>query len=208
MKTISRGINFVVPIGIAAWVIQDGNYPDLAVGQDFECALCFGGVGNLAATDRREVSISQANPDTGSFGVVARILHNDDEICVIDCGLLAYTRDTGYDAIEHNEFVAGTIGFSVDPYDYREFWSKRLGIPMIYRWRIERILESRPHRSFAECGNGTVFYNHSNWYSVDVDSTDSSHESTFGKDYHPSWELYCRLLSPEPRLSRPDELLT
>ncbi|MEI8374542.1 MAG: hypothetical protein WCJ35_17085 [Planctomycetota bacterium] len=198
--------NLVVPLSIAAWVVQESYYPDLRIRQEFESALRFGGVDTLAPTGNREV-LMLPSTETGRYDVVARVLHADEEIYVIDCGLRAYTLDTGYDEVEQNEFVTGNVGFGVDPYDYREFWSKRLGIPLIYRWQIERILESRPHRSFAECGNGTVFYDRSNWFSVDVDSTDSSDESTFGKDCHPSWELYCRLLSPEPRLSRPDELL-
>ncbi len=206
MNIPPKSSELVIPLGIAAWIIQESYYPDLRVGQEFECALRFGGVATLALTDKRDPALLP-RVETGCYDVVARVLHTDEEIYVIDCGLRAYTRDTGDDEIEQNEFVAGNIGFSVDPYDYREFWSKRLGIPMIYRWRIERILETRPHRSFAACGNGTVFYNHSNWYSVDVAHTDASDESTFGKGYHPSWELYSRLLSPEPRLSRPDELL-
>ena len=80
--------------------------------------------------------------EAGCYDVVARVLHTDEEIYVIDCGLRAYTRDTGYDEIEQNEFVAGNIWFGVDPYDYREFWSKRVGIPLIYGWRIERIVEA------------------------------------------------------------------
>ena len=206
MSAPLKSSDLVVPLGIAAWIVQESYYPDLRVGQEFESALCFGGVNTLTPTGSREVSML-STAGTGCYDVVAQVLHADEEIYVIDCGLRAYTRDTGYDEVEQNEFVAGNIGFGVDPYDYREFWSKRLGIPLIYRWQIERILESRPHRSFAECGNGTVFYDRSNWHSVDVDSTDSSHESTWDKDYHPSWELYCRLLSPEPRLSRPEELL-
>ena len=197
----------IISLGIAAWVIEDGNYPDFRTGQEFECALCFGGVASLAATDQRQVSMSPAGCDLGSYDVVARVIHADDEISVIDCGLRAYTRDTGYGTIERNEFVAGCIGFNVDPYDYREFWSKRLGIPMIYRWRVERIREPRPYRSFQECADARAFFDDSNWYTVDMDRTDSSAMYSETKHYHPSWDLHCRLVGPEPRLSRPDELL-
>jgi hypothetical protein len=202
MNTPSVSNHLVMPLRIDAWVIADGNYPDLRVGQEFECAICFGGVDTLAATDRHEISLTQANIKTGCFDVVARVLHADEDIYVIDFGLLAYTRDTGYEIVERNAFVTGNVGFSVDPYAYREFWSKRLGIPMIYRWRIERILELRPYRTFQEYCDGKVFHDDSNWHTVDVDSTKSSIET---ENYHPSWELFCMLLSPEARLSRPDE---
>src|SRR6476659_2245245 len=78
-------------IGHAAWIIQDGNYPDFAVGQDTRFALEFHSETMDAASEGPSV-LEQVGADRYRVRaqVVWRLDQHAEPAWVIDFGMLAY----------------------------------------------------------------------------------------------------------------------
>jgi hypothetical protein len=85
-------------IGLAAWIVRDGNYADFKVGDRAEFALEFYAAGEV-----------QVVPDSN-----LRATH------VHDVGLVAFHDGIVPDGIEPGQTVRANIGLGVDPFMYFE----------------------------------------------------------------------------------------
>src|SRR5438552_8025029 len=133
-------------IGLDAWIIRDGNYPDFRVGQTCLFAVEFIPEGALrVATGNQEV---QRDADD-RYLVTARVVASAQavECYVLDLGgLMVYgARPGGPEQFVEGETVQGRVQLGVDPYDYFETLGYRNDIPPpIYQWTIVRLFRQGP----------------------------------------------------------------
>jgi hypothetical protein len=141
-------------IGLSAWIIQDGNYPDFAVGQTVEFAVEFYQQPATAIeVCKSEVVASQATGN--SYSVVAEKVLVTDAVTVLDIGILVYREGTSeFSNVERGDRIRTELELSVDPYFYFESLSSDESIPpLIYSWRITSIL--RQTAPFIEVASGS-----------------------------------------------------
>jgi hypothetical protein len=130
-------------IGLAAWIIQDGNYSEFTVGQEAKFALEF-----------YPHSLSTAQPGTLRFEAIGPALYSiygrvdfvHKETWVIDFGLLAYEETKPPDKVTFQSWIRANIYLGIDPFPYFERLQGLPGMPVLtYRWLIKRIqLETTP----------------------------------------------------------------
>jgi hypothetical protein len=128
-------------IGLGAWIIQDGNYPDFAVGNTVEFAVEFyQQPGTAVEACESEVCARQLTEN--NYAVVAKKVLATEDVTVLDIGILVY-RDG---PLQVPEAAGGNrlrteLGLSVDPYFYFERLSQDANVPaLIYTWQIISIL--------------------------------------------------------------------
>jgi hypothetical protein len=126
-------------IGINAWIIQDGNYPDFAIGQVAEFAVEFNFPKNQLEPTCRQMEATHLHDS--SYRAHGDIRLRTDEITIVDIGILAYCgSDPVFAQFLEDRFEA-EIWLGVDPYPYFERLSKNEKIPpLIYSWQIRSIL--------------------------------------------------------------------
>lgn len=141
-------------IGLAAWVLQDGNYSDFAVGDVRRFALEFGYPRHdrLQPTSEPELSCTAVD-DAGLYRVSADVVRAAREpmkdCFVLDFGLLAYKEWMVLDDLEPPAAgvrLGGDLYLHVDHFAYMEGLATREGMPpLIYTWRVEEIrLDTSP----------------------------------------------------------------
>lgn len=128
-------------VGLAAWIVQDGNYPDFAVGDVRSFALEFyaqpfsvAQSGSIACTLRKNCT----------YDVCGRLIYRQESFSVLDFGCRAYSQQMI--AAEVGQWITGQFFVGVDPFMYFESWERQPGVPQIKsEWRIDRIyLETTP----------------------------------------------------------------
>ncbi len=127
-------------IELGAWIIQDGNYPDFAVGQTAEFALEFWvaeGVPYRVSDGR----ISAKNLEHGLYDAVAEVLVQTDKITILDIGILVYeVPSSKQPSFLKGSNVAARMRLGVDPFHYSQTLSKTGDVlPLVYSWKIRSI---------------------------------------------------------------------
>lgn len=131
-------------VGLDAWIVQDGKYPDLVTGERTEFALEFASRGGLRLLDgAHEVSVRWI--EGSRYEVTAQIVHDKPNAQVLDFGILAY-HFIGIEDPTHQPrigaWVTGEINLSVDPFFYFDQLALEEGFPaLIYTWTVEEILQ-------------------------------------------------------------------
>ncbi|MBL9186548.1 MAG: hypothetical protein JNK23_03625 [Opitutaceae bacterium] len=122
-------------IGLDAWIIQDGNYPDFSVG-DVRCFALEFYAKNFSI---RGEGVSRCTLRKGcDYDLSARITFKKDNLTVIDFGHLAYSEQ-GI-AADVGVWIDGDFFVGIDPFMYSENWERSPNIPKIKcEWRIDRI---------------------------------------------------------------------
>jgi hypothetical protein len=133
-------------VGIDAWIIQDGNYPDFERGLT-EFALEFAFVEGVARTS--ETATSMAHIDGARHAVTGRVVATFRDAWVIDVGVLAFEERPPPTWAQPGVGCAGEIYLGVDPFFYFERLRLRPEFPaLMYAWRIDDIaLETTPWRT-------------------------------------------------------------
>jgi hypothetical protein len=127
-----------VQIGLSSWIIQDGNYPDFAVGDVAKFALEFYAP-HLQRTAYREPALTPSHP--AHYRMSACVRYSHSEACVLDFGCLAYREEPISDIASVGDWVSGDVYVGIDPFFYMESLHALPGIPELrYDWRIEEIL--------------------------------------------------------------------
>jgi hypothetical protein len=128
-------------IGLNAWIIQDGNYPDFNVGQTAEFALEFwfpeGVEARVAGGE-----LSAKNLKDCIYDTVAEVVLQTADITILDIGVLVYRESSSLQTfLPSVPRVAVQLGLGVDPYFYFESLSRVAHVPpLVYSWRILSIL--------------------------------------------------------------------
>jgi hypothetical protein len=135
-------------IGLASWIIQDGNYPDFAKGQVAEFALQFSIVeGEFSQAGLGDVH--SCHLYGSSYHVNAKVVYVDQDLWILDFGLLAYGTNPP-EGITVGMTISANILLEIDYYLYFESLSKNDNIPpLIYSWTVEQILLGTKE----ECGD-------------------------------------------------------
>jgi hypothetical protein len=127
-------------IGLASWVLQDGNYSNFTTGETRRFALEMGSIENLQSA-QSVGSFRIDGPDNdGRYDVVGQIVH---EGTVVDFGEVRATTPYQMDHIKRprvGAWLEGRICLGVDPFFYFEEMVRQDGmVPAIYAWRIDKI---------------------------------------------------------------------
>lgn len=131
-------------VGLDAWVVQDGNYPDFSTSQRTEFALEFASRGGLTPSGGpHEAGVRWIGGS--QYEVTAQIVHDEPNAQVLDFGILAY-HFIGIEDPMHRPrtgaWVTGKINLSVDPFFYFDQLARQPGFPaLIYTWTVEEILQ-------------------------------------------------------------------
>jgi hypothetical protein len=128
-------------IGLAAWTIQDGQYPDFEVGQTVEFALEFSlPAGAVARATGAKVSLN--NLADCLYDAAAEVVVQTDQVTVLDIGILVYEHTSFlYQSLPQGSRVAVQLRLGVDPFHH--FWClSKTGdaLPLVYSWKILSIL--------------------------------------------------------------------
>jgi hypothetical protein len=125
-------------IGLDSWIIQDGNYRNFRTGQEARFALYFRPRVLLPATGGSP-RIEHLHEARYLFN--GRTLFRGDKVWVVDTGIVAYTEERSREIPAPDSWWSGELSLHVDPYFYFRDFARQPGIPpLIYRWRVERIL--------------------------------------------------------------------
>jgi len=156
-------------LGLDAWVIQDGNYADLEVGDELEFAVDFY-PHDLVPTDAR--AISARSKRDYLYEAVGLVTHRDEDAWTIDIGIGAYEEGPPPPGIESGTFVEGTVSIGVDPFMYLEDLAGRETMPaLVYTWRLERLaLQTAP---LVETAPRYFERDESKWAWKDLERTDA-----------------------------------
>jgi hypothetical protein len=140
-------------LGLDAWIVQDGNYPDLESGQQAEFAVEFYFPEPLELI---EGGIPSARWISGtSYEISARVTAIIDRAWVLDCGIGIYRDDSPPSGVGVGDMVRGTVDLGVDPFFYFERLYATPGLPpLVYSWRIDEI--SRQTAPFINTGHEFV----------------------------------------------------
>jgi hypothetical protein len=186
-------------ISLNSWIIQDGNYPDLRVGQRASFALEF---------FSKQLHVTSAVPkavqhrEESVYDITAEIVYAQDEVWVIDFGLQAFREEPLPPDVTVGACVTGQIWLGVDPFFYFESLYQRPAIPaLIYTWHIDRItrdtapfittIDGQGRRVMTRDATKTGY--------IDIPQTDAWNDD----DGHADYILICSRQDEAPRHRKP-----
>ena len=129
-------------IGLSAWIIQDGNYPDFTVGDIVEFAV------EYYQEPSTQIAFVDVEPSArlvreSLYDAVAEKVLQTEDITVLNIGILVYREAEQAAALGEPETRFRTqLHLGIDPFFYFERLSKIPGVPpLVYSWRIASILQ-------------------------------------------------------------------
>ncbi len=126
-------------LSLSDWIIHDGNYPELGIGDELDFALCVYAM-KQGASEVRTPALRHESGDEHAF--VARVVAARPHVTVLDAGYLCYVSDDLGEPDVAAEWIEGRMVLSPDPFFWKESYEGLPGLPHItYRWRVERIHE-------------------------------------------------------------------
>lgn len=185
-------------IGLSAWIIQDGNYPDFVVGQSAEFAVEYFVKPN-AGIRNSDAPISARYIDDSTYDVVAKPILRTPELSVLDIGIFAYCESP--DSLENHrldQHLATTLNLGVEPFSYFETFAKNPSVPpLIYSWRILSILrQTAPWLEKKKDSGGSIrVRDQTKLQYVEINKTDAWSDD----DGHGEYVLRCELLPVAPK---------
>ena len=123
-------------VSMSSWVIQDGNYSNIAVGEPRRFALEF--------FDKTLREVEPAVRSAESLGearheITAEVVYARDGVVMVDFGLRAYS-DARAPLAKNGTWRSGVVLLEVDHFSYFETYAMREGIPpAVYAWTITGI---------------------------------------------------------------------
>lgn len=128
-----------IRVGLSAWIIQDGNYGDFALGDRAKFALEFAPSGVLHRTDKDQLDARHL--EAARHHVRARIVFVSSDCWVIDTGrFLAFQEIAPPEIAKVGAIVEGHVYVGIDPFFYFERLHTLFGMPALsYRWVVREI---------------------------------------------------------------------
>jgi len=146
-------------IGLDSWIIQDGNYGDFVVGEEYRFAVEFT-PSRLASASPGVRSLSRVRGC--EYEALAEVVVAEPRLTVLDAGLKCFHDGGMEEDLAVGSWAAGRLSIGVDPFFWAESHSKRDDLPdLAYRWRVCGIgIDTTPSASGgeglqAEDGRGT-----------------------------------------------------
>ena len=184
-------------IGLASWIIQDGNYPDFEVGQVRPFALEFYARDKLKVVDEgHPLKPNCVNQFGAHFSIIGTSIYLAADWWVIDFGIPAYTSYPTKTQHKLGALFEGDVYIGVDHFDYFERLSKFESAPsLIFDWKVERIqIQTAP---FIDQGDRTLVRDPEKIGWRDVNKTNAWDDDEGLAQYI----LHCTRLSATPRRS-------
>lgn len=124
-------------IGLSAWVIQDGNYPDFEAGKLAGFALEFSSESFRSGGPKSKT----AKPlGEAKYEVNSQIIYLAADAWIIDFGICAFQESTPPKNLNVGDFVAAEIYLGIDPFFYFGRLNRLPGIPpLVYSWKVNSI---------------------------------------------------------------------
>jgi hypothetical protein len=117
-------------VQLSSWIIQDGNLPNLVLGQRIQRALLF----HVAELQRAESGPISAQRKGASYEFVGE-LRRSWRIWVLNLGIYAYSDGLSWDS--RGRLVAGKARLELDPYSFHDMYRGLPRMPrMTYRWEL------------------------------------------------------------------------
>lgn len=143
-------------IGIAQWILEDGNYNYFEVGNNYQFAVEFYLKDfEIVTGDPSFVpSVSKLDDHPNAYSVVAPLVYKDDEIYMLNLGgITAFdecppndsppkysARAARISALKIGDIIQADLYLNIDHYLYFETQCFREGVPsIIYTWHIDSI---------------------------------------------------------------------
>ncbi len=173
----------LLAIGLASWIVQDGNYGDFAGGKHAAFALEFFALEPFAAVEPPTgEKPSLIHLDGPQYEVIGRVAHIAAQWWVLDVGFPVYSSTPLPPNVPIGAWIRGEIRIGVDHFSYLETLAKEAEAPaLIFDWKIEKIkiqtapwIEVRPknwQRDYAQNG----------WR--EIDKTDAWHDDGGSAEY-------------------------
>jgi hypothetical protein len=179
-------VNSQWAIGLDAWIIQDGNYPDLTRLQRAEFAIEFWPSSELAPSTETAPSVHHVKDS--EYDVCARIITTTEKCWVLDFGIQVFQDSACPTSLAVGDWVTGRVGLGVDPFTYFERLAKDPRLPaLVYPWSIDRItLQTAP---FVPGGGGVLVRDETRLGWTEIDQT----RAWTDDDGHGSYLLQCTL---------------
>jgi hypothetical protein len=123
-------------VGVSAWIIQDGNYPDFTVGQATKFALEFSPFDGLNASV--DESLFAEHLGASRYRIRAKVLYATPNVWVIDTGtFLAFDEQQPPPYALPGANVQGDIYLGIDPYFYFEYLHTLEAMPKLScSWQV------------------------------------------------------------------------
>lgn len=134
-------MNEALKIGLHSWIIQDGNYGDFAVGQQYPFALEFWPLEPLTVRhpDATCAPLSMTWERDTIYAIKGKVSFVADNWWVLDAGLAMYL-DQANPPGPVGTPVRGRISVGIDHFSYFESLAREPGAPaLIFDWRIDAI---------------------------------------------------------------------
>jgi len=175
-------------VGLPAWAISDGSYPDFETGQEYVFGLEF-----YARELRRAlVPLKRLRHLRSSdYAFRGRVLHAGPHLYAIDAGVRCHCDRAVHNAPETGAFVSGRFYLGVAPHGPDSLAAFEELPPMTYKWRVEEVLlDTTPLTASVDDHGGTFLTRAAGLRSFDsVPRTNAEHGDS-GDEY----VLDCTLL--------------
>jgi hypothetical protein len=181
-------------IGLASWIIQDGNYPDFKNGDTASFALEFYAPSPLSVDPERGQTASLEHLHDSTYRITAKVVHiRYIEWWAIDAGILMYREERPPRDVELRSLVTGEIYIGVDSFFCMERLSRHHTAPgLIYDWIIKKIeIQTAP---FIKANGDYMIRDPEKLGWREVDATNAWHDG-MGAEYI----LHCQRLDNPPR---------
>jgi len=206
-----RPLNFTVrrpmqtlQIGLDAWIIQDSDYDDFELGQEYKFALAFHPRALVVHPLKLVVVDGVVRPRFLSpvghacYDVTGSVIFCSADAWAIDIGVPAYQDVQPPAKAKVGAAVSGRVYIGIDPYHYLERLAELPGMPDLTRlWFLHRILlETTPWiEAFDQWGRKYYARDESKRAYIDVSATDAfRHDKEQGGAAH--YLLECELREP------------
>jgi hypothetical protein len=180
-------------VGVSAWVIQDGNYPNFRRGDRAAFALEFYPQTDLAVSDATGAQApSFVHLGANVYHCKGRVAYVSSDWWVIDVGVCLYRAQRPPQGAQQGWRFDDEIHIGIDPFFYSQRFSRHHEAPpLIYDWEITKIeIRTAP----LEITQGTaVDPDGSGWRAIDA--TDAWQDNGGRAEY----VMHCACLNPTPR---------
>ena len=142
-------------IGIPAWIIQDGSYPDFEGGQTEEFAVEYSIPNSIAIpSPGREISVKALGD--ALYDTVGDVVVHNDRITVLEIGIRIYHENMAETSCVPRgaSRIAAILRLAVDAFScYETVDASGEVVPLVYSWRIHSILmQTAPFMNVGDVG--------------------------------------------------------
>jgi hypothetical protein len=128
-------------VGLASWIIQDGNYDDFRCGDRAAFALEFDSSTKLEEIGSERTPVRSLVSTGGAlYKASGQVVHTADDWWAIDVGTLVFREEVPPRNARLGAWMVGEIYVGIDPFFYFERLGRHPDAPaLIYDWEIKKI---------------------------------------------------------------------